>query len=1151
MKIKWLWQAAARWGGIVLVLMLVACNGDMEKPGKGSEAYQKAVSDFYIALSAIQADRALFAVEKMKAVADRYPSEAAAWANLAVFAMRQGNFEGAEEYIGRAIELDGDNAEILFLAGILESRRGNVDASLRYLRRAADADPTNIKIAYALAEELERQDPEANAGQVTAILESIIEKEPDNLAVMLEMVRLAAKRGQKELLREAMARLSQASGQWPDEIARQFREVRQTILEGGSGNLTFELALLRNSLNQLPAYQADLAAVQIPPNQVAFLITDFSWLPQPSTSVAPADTGLAFRGNRRNAGNGWELAKAIALSDKPTLDMIRVKGGEAIINDEWELPFPGRVNSRYGVETIDYNYDFLNDLAFAGEAGFRLYRQQEDSTFIDITDKLGLDSRITGGSYYGSWSRDIDLDGDLDLVLAPRHGAARLLRNNGDGTFAVMDTFGSIDSPVAFLWADFDGDADSDAVFLDKSGALTLLSNERSMRFTTVADLPLASGIVDIDVADIDNDGNFDILAWTPDGISRLYYRAAKGGWVAEKLTAAPGPFDTLQPGRDHLYAADLDNNGANDLMITTPQRSGYWLNGASLKIDSTFRVLPGNIHDVADMNGDTRLDLLRLSPEGAITAGLNSGSKGYRARVIRPRASGPLGDQRINSFGIGGAIEIRSGLLYEKQLITKPWVHLGLGTFEEAELLRIIWPNGTSQTEFAELGYGSQIFNEQILKGSCPWLFAYNGSEMAFVTDFIWRSPLGLRINAQSTAGVVQTEDRVLVRGHQLQKKDGYYELRITADLWETHFFDHISLMAVDHPADASVFIDERFAIPAPDLDVKPTGAPRPVASVTDEKGRDRTARIREIDRVYLDAVEHTKYQGVAEDHFIEIDLGEKAPAEGPLWLLAQGWVRPTDSSINYALSQGSNKAPRGLSVAVPDGAGGWKEVRSDLGFPAGKSKTVMIDLEDIFIDSTDRRLRLRTTTEIYWDAIRWAKGAPETPLEQQVLPPQKMELRYRGFSKITTRNASSPDLPTYQTIAGTTPKWYDLEGYYTRFGDVSELLEKVDDRYVIMNAGDEMVLRFKAPDDPRPGWTRDFVLIGDGWVKDGDYNTKFSETVRPLPSHRMDAYSRDTIPATLAGDPVFRRHREDWINYHTRYITPRPFRTALHFGN
>ena len=71
----------------------------------------------------------------------------------------------------------------------------------------------------------------------------------------------------------------------------------------------------------------------------------------------------------------------------------------------------------------------------------------------------------------------------------------------------------------------------------------------------------------------------------------------------------------------------------------------------------------------------------------------------------------------------------------------------------------------------------------------------------MGFVTDFLWRSPLGLRINAQDTAGVSQTEDWVRIAGDQLRPRDGVYDVRITAELWETHFFDHVSLLVVDHP--------------------------------------------------------------------------------------------------------------------------------------------------------------------------------------------------------------------------------------------------------------------------------------------------------------------------------------------------------------
>jgi hypothetical protein len=98
-------------------------------------------------------------------------------------------------------------------------------------------------------------------------------------------------------------------------------------------------------------------------------------------------------------------------------------------------------------------------------------------------------------------------------------------------------------------------------------------------------------------------------------------------------------------------------------------------------------------------------------------------------------------------------------------------------------------------------------------------------------------------------------------------------------------------------------------------------------------------------------------------------------------------------------------------------------------------------------------------------------------------------------------------------------------------------------------MNAGDEMRFQFEELPPPAEGMQRDYVLIGDGWVKDGDYNTQFSKTVLPLPSHEKDTYSTDKPPATLRQDSVYQQHKEDWIHYHTRYITPKSFETALKF--
>ena len=38
--------------------------------------------------------------------------------------------------------------------------------------------------------------------------------------------------------------------------------------------------------------------------------------------------------------------------------------------------------------------------------------------------------------------------------------------------------------------------------------------------------------------------------------------------------------------------------------------------------------------------------------------------------------------------------------------------------------------------------------------------------------------------------------------------------------------------------------------------------------------------------------------------------------------------------------------------------------------------------------------------------------------------------------------------------------------------------------------------------------GWKRDFLLLVDGWAKDRDANTAYSQTVEPLPFHAMSVY-------------------------------------------
>jgi len=1142
---------------LLFIMIGSGCSGEEQKPVQNSETYAKAVSDFYLSLGAIETDQALFAFNKMNEVANIYPEEPAAWANLGVYAMRQGNYELAAERLSTARELAPDNAQILFLSALLENNRGDIEQSIQFLREAADADPSDFKITYMLAKVLERQDNAENFNEIEQLLEDILTKEPDNQVVMLELIRLAAKAGENKKTNEYINRLSGFSETWDQSARQQFRNVQESADDGDLSALSIELALFRNELNALPQFREYVNQLELPPNQVGFVMTEFLKLPKPQMKAAVPDSGMTF--DREHppevSSSTVQLIKSvILLEDVPPLLTI-IRDGKAIIDNEAELPFPGNSNmrlNRNSIAMIEYNYDFLNDLAFAGMDGFRLYRQDENFSFTDVTNQTNLSEAVRNNQYKRVWSVDIDVDGDLDLVLSPVDGKPVVLQNNGDETFTPVSLFDDEpDSPVEFHWADLDGDGDPDAAFLDHSGTLHLFENLRAGTMKVVENVPHSEEIAALSYADLNGDSYFDLIALKKDGsLHRIYSRPNFSGWRSEQLLENNGINDLNNTENSYLYIQDLDNNGRFDLIVSTLEETVIWLGKDESEFQRLTGAFPGLVTSVVDIDGDERLDLLGSAKDFQPFQLMNSGTMDYNARSIRARASGTTGDQRINSFGIGGEMEVRSGLLYQKQPINTPIVHFGLGNHEDTEMLRIIWPNGSVQAEFAELGIGSTIFNEQILKGSCPWLFTHNGDEHVFVTDLLWRSPLGLRINAQETAGVIQTEDRVRIPGKMMKPGNGIYDLKITAELWETHFFDMIKLVAIDHPEDTDLFIDERFSFPPPDLDFKITGKPQPVKRVLDEDGVDRTGLIHEIDQNYLHAFQKSKYQGVTEEHSIEIVLGGDAPQEGPLWLLAHGWVRPTDSSINLALSQGSNPFPKGIQVDVPGKNGNWMTVYPDLGFPAGKKKTVMINLEGIFPDSSDRRVRLSTSTETYWDAIQWAMGKPGISYITSELKPSKMELAYRGYSEWIKDDEFSPELPDYSKITSTTPRWHDLIGYYTRFGDVSELLKSVDDRYVIMNAGDELQLEFESLDPPAEGYVRNFVLIADGWVKDGDFNTGHSETVYPLPTHsQTDDDYFELQYERLQDDPVYQKHKQDWVDYHTRYITPELFRTALNF--
>jgi hypothetical protein len=1136
---------------------LTGCSPRSKVPQIGSAAYTQAVNTFYGGVAALQVGDDVHAQDALAEFVKQAPGEAAGWGNWGVLALRQRNYDVAAERLQKAHDLAPNSDHIEHLLGLLESERGNSGAAIDHLRKAQELNPQNLHAAYQLAEETERQGGENGEAGVQNTIEKILADHPDNLAALVELARVAAKRGDDNTLKSAVSRIRALSADWPPEAKQQLAELQTTMSSSGARAAGTRTVFLKNVLMRVPEYRLSLAALKAPPGDEAQPFTHLLKMESPPFEPAPPDTSISFGTEVLPGGEPahWDWIGAIALGINGLPTAIEADAQKVHLTNGPMLAFPGGVSNKPpladGILGIDLNYDFKTDLVLAGAGGVRFFRQDSPSAFTDVTSATKLPRLVLNANYVGAWAADIEADGDLDVVMGTSSGSPTVLRNNGDNTFTMVHPFSGVSGLTAFVWADLDGDGNPDASLIDGAGHLHVFTNLRTGQFKE-RQLPAElSKIKAIATADVNNDGVLDLLAVQPDGkIIALSDKDEGKSWNTVTLVTVPDAANFLKDDI-RLRIADLDNNGSLDLILARVSGSNaqngalIWLGDGTGRFEPIQSQTASRVFDACDLNGDGRLDLLSINSEGGAQLAVNHGSKNYHWEIIRPHAKQAAGDQRINPFGVGGEIDVRSGLLVQKQPITGPLLHFGLGNQDRVDVARVVWPNGSVRAEF-DLKADQEIVTEQRLKGSCPFLFAYNGKQVDFVKDAVpWSSAIGLKINTIGTARVEATEEWYKISPDELVPHDGYYDLRFTAELWETYYYDCLNLMTVDHPAGTAIFVDERFVIPPAKLAITAVETPHPIARAVDDNGRDVTDILRDLDGKYLDTFGRGQYQGVTRDHYVEVDLGEDVPSNGPLYLIARGWMHPTDSSINVAIAQGQHEQAKALSLEVPDGKGQWIVARPNLGFPAGRKKICLFDLTNLFRSGARRKVRLRTNLEIYWDQMQWAKGLSNVPLKIAHLSPELADLHYRGYSVIKQANPSSPELPDYNHLEGTTQRYRDLIGYYTRYGDVRELLDKVDDRYVIMNSGDEMTVRFAEQPPPPSGWVRDYVIAGDGWIKDGDYNSTFSKTVLPLPLHAKNLYV--TPPGLLEDEWVYKHHPEDWQTYQTRYVSDEVFDNAL----
>ena len=490
------------------------------------------------------------------------------------------------------------------------------------------------------------------------------------------------------------------------------------------------------------------------------------------------------------------------------------------------------------------------------------------------------------------------------------------------------------------------------------------------------------------------------------------------------------------------------------------------------------------------------------------------------------------------NLNGIGSKVEVKAGLHYQMRVVSRPVTHFGLGTRREADLMRVMWSNGVPQNQIRPAA-NQTVFEPQVLKGSCPYLYSWNGESFVFVTDVLAGAPLGLQV-AEGVTAPDNPRELLTIPRHKIGQRDGEYLLQYTEELWETVYLDAVSLWVVDHPPEVQVLTDQRFTLP-------PYGPPQPVfvrepvlpLVARNTTGDEVTDRVSRFDYRYPERLRPTRYQGIVAPHTLELAFGDIGKVAHPL-LVIGGWTFWTDTSINVSLSQGSAVSPGNTFVDVRGADGDWRPMDLFFGLLNGKDKWALIDVASV-LDRSDARLRIRSTAQMHWDQVYLADMAIGVRHQITKLAPRAAHLHHGGYSRLYRPTEDGPHLYDYdQKTSG--PVWMDMSGLVTPYGDVTELLTDADDRFVVFTAGEEVTLRFDGTGlPPLPeGWVRDFLFYNEGWEKDADRNTMAGPTVGPLPFHGMSAYPYPDTEA-FPSDSLRAAYVRDWL---TRRIGPEAFR-------
>ncbi|HVY76344.1 MAG TPA: FG-GAP-like repeat-containing protein [Puia sp.] len=1110
-----------------------------------------------------------------------HPENILNYINLSMLYLSGRNYSDAESQVNAGLKIQPANIDLKLILSELYIQGGNKEKAVKELGEVLGIDAKNLPAYYKLAT---LSSMEENYPAQRGYLLKILDIDPSNIVPRVQLAESLAGEGKSDSALFYMQSVK--------KIAPEFNVVTDTIYKKAVSLLAANqasramgyIARFHQLIQATNAYAAGLDKIQQPklfPGYSEFNDSKFS---------------QSYEGKRKVTLNDIrfvDASQSLGLIVPGSMDATR--STMAMADDDGKgvmyvyasfLPKGASASKRYlfardmenfkdiaasaglsedgttdlSAAFADYDNDGYRDLIVSTNKGIRIYKNNGDGTFSKVKQNAGLENVTNGNKLLIA---DFDQDGDLDIYVACS-GSNKFFRNNGDGSFtenaAAMNLSANASGTIAMDFGDWDTDGDLDIAALSADGSVLLLNNDRHSKFENFTDSlqlnkPAYNGRA-IAFGDYNNDGMSDLLvAGGRDGSVSLL-RNTGHGFVPDPASQELSKSLKGVTVDDAIFM-DFDNDGHQDILVAGTSEdksvSGVQLfhNDTTKGFSDVSNLLPptltqGHHVDIADFNLDGDDDIFISGPTGVYLIRNDGGNLNHYMQVQLTGLS--YANSKNNRFGIGSQIELKAGDLYQMKTIRRALTNFGVGMRDSLDAVRIIWPNGAPQL-INDPSRRQKLIEEEKLKGSCPFLFAWDGKQYAFVKDMMWRSVLGmpLAINGRDTTYAFSdpSKEYLLIPGEKLQPKDNKYTIKITEELWEAVYFDKAALIAVDHPDSVNLYADERFTAPpfAGKKLYEVADKHLPVSAV-DDQGNDQLQKIKAYDFDYVCNFAMGKFQGLTQDHDLILDLGDKAVSDS-LYLFLRGWTFPGDASISTSMAQGNKYRQHPPSLQVMNKKGAWQTVIPNIGFPMGKDKMVIVNLSGKFLTANNRKVRIHTNMQVYWDEIFFSTGNAKAPVNMHDLTMTNATLAFRGYS--ASYRKGGPFGPHwfdyYQTSQG--QKWRDLTGYYTRYGDVLPLLQEADDQYIIATAGDEMTIDFAADNLPvlPKGWKRDFLIYSEGWVKDGDLNTAYGQTVAPLPFHDMPRYPYRGNVAY----PSDAKHKLYQQQYNTRLVNTDNFKNAL----